>query len=335
MLCLKVPKTEGEEVRKKLLDAGIMDNRYKIGTEVDCLLFPLKGELPEELNEYPRVQRELEERTLEVGDYRGSVDIPEELKDELPTSYDMIGSIAVIKIPEELSEYKKVIGRAVLKTHKKITTVMDDKGVTGDFRIRDVELIAGEPETRTVHREYGIELEVDVAKTYFSPRLATERWRIVNEVREGEVVLDMFAGVGPFSILIAKHVKVKHVHAVDINPIAIELLVANAERNGVAAVVEAHLGDAGELSPRSKSDRVIMNLPHSAGDYIEPAVKSLKNGGVIHYYEILPEEKVEQRVQELIEEFKNLGKNAEIIERRLVRTYSPTDVHMAFDIKVD
>ena len=334
MLCLKVPKTEGEEVRKKLLDAEVLDNRYKIAAKGEYLLMPLKGDIPEGLEFYQTVECEPEERMTKVGDYRELLVISEELKQELPTSYDIVGDIVMIKIPGSLEQHKGEIGRAIIDTHKKVKTVMDDKGVIGDFRLRDVEVIAGESKTTTIYREYGIELEVDVAKSYFSPRLATERWRVVNQVHEGETVLDMFAGLGPFSILIAKHVKVKQIHAIDINPDAIELLKINTVRNSVDHVIDIHLGDASKIAPKIPSDRVIMNLPHSAGIFIKPALDSLENGGMIHYYEILPEEKAKERALELVEEINKLGKQAQIVEQRIVRTYSPMDVHMAFDILV-
>ncbi len=334
MLCLKVPKTEGEEVRKKLLDAEILDNRYKIGSQGEYLLLPLREELPGEFKCYPTVECEPKERVIEVGDYRELMEIPENLKDELPTSYDIVGDIAIIKIPEILTDHKEQIGNAIIDTHKKVKTVLEDRGVTGDFRVRDVEVLAGESKTTTIHKEYGIELEVDLAKSYFSPRLATERWRVVNQVQEGETVLDMFAGVGPFSILIAKHIKVKKVHAVDINPDAIELLKKNAVKNDIVNIVETHLGDAAKIAPKIRSNRVIMNLPHSADKYIKQALDSLKQGGIIHYYEILPEEKVEERAVELVNEINDLGKDAYILKQHCVRTYSPVDVHMAYDIRI-
>ncbi len=334
MRCLKVPKSRGEEVRKKLLDADLLDNRYRIGNEDDHLLIPVKKKIAEGSVDYKLVDRELVEREMEIGDYRNIVDIPEPLRDELPASYDIIGDIVVLKIPDSLHGYRREIGNAIIESQKKVITVLEDKGVTGDFRVRDVEHIAGIPKTVTLHREHGMELMVDVANTYFSPRLATERWRVVRQVSPGETVLDMFAGVGPYSILIARNVKIEKIHGIDINPRAVELLEKNAHRNNVSHLVEAHLGDARDKAPRIDADRVIMNLPHSAMEFLTHALKSIRGQGVIHYYEILSSDEIEHRGRSLVVDIDRYGYEAEIEVQRVVRTYSASEVHTAYDIKV-
>ncbi len=332
MRCLKVPKSRGEEVRKKLLDADILDNRYRIGHEDGHLLIPIKKKIPEGSVDYKFVDRELVEREMEIGDYRNIVDIPERLRDELPASYDIIGDIVVLKIPDTLHRYRREIGNAIIESQKKVITVLEDKGVTGDFRVRDVEHIAGTPKTNTIYREHGMELEVDIADTYFSPRLATERWRVMQRTGDGETVLDMFAGVGPYSILIARNVKIEKVHGIDINPVAVKLLEKNAVRNGVSHLVEAHLGDARDIAPRIDADRVIMNLPHSSFEFLRYALESIRGQGVIHYYEILSSDEIEHRARSLVDDIYKFGYKAEVEEQRVVRTYSASEVHTVYDI---
>ncbi len=334
MRCLKVPKTEGEEVRKKLLDADLLDNRYRIGKENDHLLIPVDEKIPEGFIDHEFVERKLIKREMEIGDYRNIIKVPESLRDELPASYDIIGDIVVLKIPETLHRYRREIGDAIIQSQKKVNTVLEDKGVTGDFRVRDVEYIAGTQKTNTIYKEHGMELEVDIANTYFSPRLATERLRVAEKAKEDETVLDMFAGVGPYSILIAKNVRIEKVHGIDINPVAVELLEKNAERNGVSNLVEAHLGDARNIAPGLEVDRVIMNLPHSAWEFLESALASLNDEGALHYYEIIPTDLIDRRPKELLERIKELGWKAQLEEKRMVRTYSAAEVHNAYDIKV-
>lgn len=332
MLCLKVPKNEGEKVRQILLDEDLLDKRFKIRSENEHILMPLKKK-PEEDFGYPILERELEEREEKEGDYTNLVDIPDELKPELPSSYEIIGDIAVLKIPDELSSYKHQIGLAIVEAHKNVNTVLEDRGVTGEYRIREVELLAGEDKTRTIHKEYGAEFEVDISKAYFSPRLATERWRVVQEVQPGETVFDMFAGVGPYSILIAKNVDVQQVHSVDINPTAYELLEKNIQRNNLEEKITPYLGDVRDHAGKISADRVIMNLPHSAGDFIGDALKTIKKG-MIHYYEILPHAKIGDRKHELIDEIEQMEFTATIKSTKEVRTYSAEQAHMVFDIKV-
>lgn len=333
MLCLKVHKTLGEEVRKKLLDEGLLKKGVKIGSEGEYLLIPIKDETRAEWD-HPIVDRDLEFIEEDISDYTEIVDISGDLEKFLPSSYEIIGDIAVIKIPDELDGYKADIGGAVIKAHKNVNTVLQDKGVKGDHRVRDVSVIAGEKKTISVHKEYGAEFEVDIAEAYFSPRLATERWRVVNEVKSGERVLDMFAGVGPYSVLIAKNVDVEVVHAVDINPKAVELLEKNVVRNKVKDSIKVWEGDAADIAGGLDVDRVIMNLPHSSREFIEPALKSLDEG-VIHYYEILPYEEIEGAKKDILDDINENGRTGKIMLEREVRTYSATDVHVAFDIFID
>jgi len=174
-----------------------------------------------------------------------------------------------------------------------------------------------------------------VSKAYFSPRLATERWRVVQQVNKHENIFDMFAGVGPYSILIAKNKDVKKIHSVDINPEAIKLLKKNIERNNVKEKVIPYQGDAKDFADKIKVDRVIMNLPHSSKKFIDSAIKSIDEKAVINYYEIIEEKDIENSKKEIIEKLNSYGCQAEIINSENVRTYSATMAHMAYDIKVE
>ena len=149
--------------------------------------------------------------------------------EELPTSYDVVGAIILIKLPKALFPYRKEIGKALLETHKNIRTVCLIDPVSGELRTRNVTIIAGENQTLTTHTEYGLSFDVDVETTYFSPRLASERKRVADLVKPGEIVVDMFAGVAPFSIMIARYAKPKIVYAIDKNKEAIKLSTTECE----------------------------------------------------------------------------------------------------------
>ncbi|MBS3817438.1 MAG: class I SAM-dependent methyltransferase family protein [Candidatus Thermoplasmatota archaeon] len=342
MKCLKVPKKEGEEVRNKLLEEDLLYKKGKISSSDDDqgLFLPLKDIGEKELEKfkemgYEVVEKEVEERERIERNYEDLVDIPEELKTYLPSSYDIVGDIALIKLPEELGSYKGNIGEAILETHKNLETVLEDRGVHGKFRIREVRHIAGKEKTVTVYREHGAEFEIDVSEVYFSPRLATERWRVVKKVKEDETVFDMFAGAGPYTVLIGREVDVDHIYSVDLNPKAVKFLMKNVERNDLGTKVTTYEGDARKIAERLKVDRIIMNLPHSSEEFIRPALKALDDKGMIHYYEIGEESEKEERLQKLLSEIREENLEVDVKEEREVRTYSATQVQMAYDLYLE
>ena len=210
----------------------------------------------------------------------------------LPRSSDVVGEIAIVEIPRELQPYKTILGEAILKLNKNVRTVLAKQGaVSGTYRLRETEVIAGKSDTTTIHREHGCQYYVDLAKAYFSPRLSFEHHRVASLVREGETVLDMFAGVGPFAVQIAKMLKNVRVYAVDANPYAVEFLKKNIRLNRVNGKVIPIVGNSEEVVERrllGNADRVIMNLPGQAAQFIRAACQALKpRGGTIHFYGFL------------------------------------------------
>jgi len=213
---------------------------------------------------------------------------PKELK-SLYKSYDIIGDIAVIRVPETAKRKRDIIAEAVIQIHRHVRTVLRQTGpVSGDFRLRSLEWVAGERKTQTVHREHGCVFKVDLEKCYFSPRLSHERIRIAQHVQPSEVVVNMFAGVGCFSIILAKHSEAERIYSVDLNPVAIHYMRENILLNRVEGTVVAVQGDARkaiEKSLREIADRVLIPLPEKAYEYLDCALLALKPaGGWIHYY---------------------------------------------------
>jgi tRNA (guanine37-N1)-methyltransferase len=160
--------------------------------------------------------------------------------------------------------------------------------VQGDYRLRNLEYLAGVNCTATEHREHGCRFKVDVSKTYFSPRLSTERMRISKMIADNEIITNMFAGVGTYSILIAKSNKTCKVYSIDSNPIANELALVNTQLNKVRERVIPICGDAREVIAkqlRGTSTRVLMPLPEKAKEFVDFAVMALKEKkGMIHYF---------------------------------------------------
>ncbi|MDI6916605.1 MAG: class I SAM-dependent methyltransferase family protein [Thermoplasmatales archaeon] len=329
-LCVKVERKQGEEVRKKLLEMGVLNKKLVIKRN-DFIYIPLTRNV--DLG-FEIIEKDFDYKPKEETDYKKMVEIPDNLRKFLPTSFDIIGDIAIIKLEDELLPYKKLIGDALLMAQKHLRTVCVDRGVKNKCRIRDLEIVAGEKRTETTHTEYGIKLMVDVSKVYFSPRLASEHYRVAKQVLKNETVTDMFTGVGGFAVMIAKHRKQKKVFAIDINEIAVEYLKKNIKINKVKNVVPI-LGDAKkEMKKIEKVDRVIMNLPHKSYKFFESTLNSLKNRGTIHYYEIIEKDKIKNRISDLEKICEKNGCKMEVIYLKTVKTYSPTEVMMVVDVKV-
>lgn len=202
-------------------------------------------------------------------------------------SFDVIGDIAIIKIPEKiLDERRYRFGQEIIRNFSYVKVVLRQRTpVEGIYRLRGFEYLAGERRTETIYKEYGARFYVDISKVYFTPRLSYERIRIANLIREGENVLNMFAGAGPFTIHIAR--KGGYVYSVDINPYAIEYHYINNVINKVDDRVILYRDDSSRVVEEylvAKVDRVLMPLPELALNYLKYALKALKEEGVIHIY---------------------------------------------------
>jgi tRNA (guanine37-N1)-methyltransferase len=216
--------------------------------------------------------------------------IPSHMVSMLPHSFDVIGDVAVIDLRSELAPYSTEIGYGIRRVNPNVRLVVRKSGeVSGKFRTRALQILTGSGGMETVHREFSCSYHLDISSVYFNPRLSHERLRVAGQVKDNEVVVDMFAGVGPYSILIAKLQPTSRVYSLDINPSAIRYLEANTFGNRVADRVTPILGDAKELSKlkvHAIADRVIMNLPSEAENYIDAALQILKReGGIVHFYQ--------------------------------------------------
>jgi tRNA (guanine37-N1)-methyltransferase len=257
------------------------------------------------------------------------------------SSFDIVGSVVIIKIPEPLATKKNLIGKIILDEIKSVKSVFAQvSSVKGDYRLRCLEHIAGENDTLVEYKEHGCRFKVDLVNTYFSPRLSTERLRVANLVSDNEVVTNMFAGVGTFSIIMARmHSRCK-VYSIDINPAAIELSHHNSKLNGVESRVVSILGDAREIISkeiRLQSDRVLMPLPEKAHEYVDCAVEALRDrGGIIHYFAHVKalgkKYALEQNLLDVKSAFSNY--DTEIQFSRVVREVGPRVYQVVTDIYV-
>ncbi|MGC9116608.1 MAG: class I SAM-dependent methyltransferase [Conexivisphaera sp.] len=213
--------------------------------------------------------------------------LPDEEIAMIAGGFDVVGDIAILRIRPELPpDRRRIAAEALMRALPSVRSVWAQvTPVSGEYRIRGLEHLAGEERTVTVHRENGCSYIVDVAKVYFSPRLSGERLRVASLVRDGEIVHNMFAGVGPFSILIARTARGVRVYSSEINPDAYELMVRNVALNHVEGSVIPLLGDALEHTRSLRGiHRVLLPLPERALDALPAAAEELRPLGVAHVY---------------------------------------------------
>jgi tRNA (guanine37-N1)-methyltransferase len=258
-------------------------------------------------------------------------------------SFDIVGDIAVIRLPQESAVNAKTAAEAIMKIHANVKTVLlQASPVAGDLRLRRLNYVAGENKTSTVHKEFGCLFAVDLAECYFSPRLSYERMRIARLVEPNETVFNMFAGVGCFSIIIAKHANPEKVFSIDVNPAAVKFMQKNIRLNQVYGKVTPLLGDSKEIVNsrlQRAADRVLMPLPEKALEYFPYALAALTaSGGWIHYYGLEhatktenPAEKAKLKVAEALGA---LGVDFEVSFVRVVRSTGPNWFQLVADVRV-
>lgn len=247
-------------------------------------------------------------------------------------SYERLGDIVIIDEDEE--DRAREVAQAIMESDIKAATVVNRASkIKGIKRVRDWEVLAGDG-TETVHREYGTEFLVDISEVYFSPRLATERHRVISQVEAGEHVFDMFAGVGPFAVPMAQAGGT--VVATDINEVAVKYLEENAARNSVEESITPINGDVREVATeyRGWADRVVMNLPHSAQEFLDTAVDLAGEACTLHYYDIQPDTAPFEPGETAIREAAGNRYDVEVLTRREVRTYAPHEVNVVLDVSL-
>lgn len=350
-LGIRVPKIKGEETLALTSKLGIRDKELEIQKNTHTLHIPLTRQpsvtelaaLKTRVPDFHISTRTFSERKQQAKTLAELLanKLPPDLIDKLPRALDTIGEMAIIEIPPELNEHANLIGEALLKTQNKIRTVLAKAGaVSGTYRLRALSVIAGESRTDTVHKEHGCRYHVDAAKAYFSPRLSHEHNRVASLVQDGETVVDLFAGVGPFSVLIAKGNETVKVYAVDINPDAVELLKRNIRLNRVENRVFPVLGDAQHAVENNLfgvADRVIMNLPEKAIEFVYVACNATKpTGGIVHFYGFsrLPDsiENMKVRFSKAVE--KAGRKVNEFLFAKTIRETAPYEGQVVLDTEI-
>ncbi len=256
----------------------------------------------------------------------------------LPRRLRVIGHVAILWLNPHIVHYKNLVGQAVLKYNTKIRSVLRrTAAIRGPYRQPAVELIAGSPETETSFRENKVTFHIDPMKVMFSLGNKDERLRM-SKLGSGEFVIDMFAGIGYFSLPIAVHAGPKIVHAIEWNPDAFHYLKQNIEANKVSDWVEPHFGDAGILAPnisQGQADRVIMGLIQGTSQYLKQGISCLRPGGIIHIHEIGPRGNVNRELLANLEKItSSMNLQVKSQNTRTIKTYNPQYNHFVVDAEI-
>lgn len=328
----RVGRSDAEAVRRELKEGDWLSDDREVRRTEEFVLFPVRSPPDPPPTSGTLVEADLDDRTAPARTYRDLIDVPAAEAALLPRSFDIVGDIVLVRIPPELLPRAGAIGEALLRFVPGARLVARDEGVHGPERRRTLVRLAGEGPFRTRHRENGLELEVDVARAYFSPRLGREHARIAALVRPGETVFDLFCGVGPFALTIARAGRARRTFAVDSNPAAIELLEATAGRARLADRVTPVLAPVEEFLPSAGvADRVVMNLPHGGIKYVAQVGTVVAPGGDLHYYEVTERADVPGRPAALVALLAGTARFT-VTGGRVVHPYSPSSDLRAYTL---
>lgn len=349
LFALKVLKKEGELARKELIKKNLLLTDYYLAKDDQYLYFPVKKDDIAEFNSnWEFISRNFveKEKIIHVQDKLKEM-LPEDLHSFLPSSFDMLGKAILIKLPEELFGYTSKIGEIILK-HFKLQSVFNKIGdVSTIYRTSRYECIAGEDEPIITIKLNNLRFILNINKVYFNLRLGIEYKRMIEHIRDGDIIIDMFSGIGPFSILCAATNQVT-TYSCDVNPHAIKYLFENLElnKNVIKGKLNVYQGDISEkINMFPKADVIFMNLPESAIDFLEIALLHLKEKGIIFLHQFIRfvdnedakelkyfQKYLERKVKEL-NIMHNLTKNSINVSYRILRKVSPSKSHVVWEIK--
>lgn len=338
MLLAKVPRSRAEQVRKVLFRQRLGCKDRCIRRDGDHVLIPLKAEPSAELVAelgLELVEGEVRDKTCYRPPHELVVEaarVPGELKGFLPRHWEMLGDVLVLRLPDELTPYREEVAEAYAMVLNARTVLRDRVRIDGVFRTPDMEVLRGEG-TETVHFENGLYYKLDAARIMFSSGNIDEKLRMASLDCRGETVVDMFAGIGYFTLPLAVHAHASEVIACEINPLAFRYLQENIELNGVGAIVRPVLGDNRDLPGEGIADRVVMGYVRTTGQHLKKAFSLVRRGGVIHYQDTFPLEVFPRMALDNVTEAAG-ERRFEVELVREVKSYSPGVSHMVLDIRV-
>ncbi len=330
MKAVPVSMEEAERVRQKLLLEDTLDKTRKLVKKNGFVEIPVKESFA--AGDFTLIEQEKPGFYSPEKILSDIVDISASEKKLLPSGWQILGDIIIVSLQKELENRKDAIGKALLSLYPRCRTVLIDRGISGKTRQPSREIIAGE-KTETIHKENGCLFKLDAMRIMYSQGNLAEKKRM-SKLGRGETVVDMFAGIGYFSIPMAVHSRPKKIFAIEINPVAFDYLKENIKLNKVVDVIEPVFGDCAMVTPHRIADRVLMGYL-DAHEYLEYGIRALLPGGILHYHEAVPETIERRPVGRIIEAANMQGRKAEIIKMRRIKKYSPGVWHVVVDARVD
>jgi tRNA wybutosine-synthesizing protein 2 len=330
-LAAQVSRGEAKAAIEEISARGLLDFHRKVLIKQSLVEIPVKEDLPA-YHTISQEQPEFYRRTPELADLLKRKMDPDQLE-LLPRGWFILGDIIIVKIQPQLDQFIHIIGDALLSIYPRCRSVLRDFGIEGPLREPVREIIAGET-SETVHKENGVLFKLDACRVMFSQGNLRERMRM-SLLGSDEIVVDMFAGIGYFSMPMAVHSKPKKVLAIELNPVAYSYLKENVRLNRVESIVEPILGDCENLTPPGVADRVLMGYVGNTDRYLETGVLALRPGGVLHYHQTVPSwQYPEAAIKDVVDAAENLGRSAEILNCARVKKYSPGVVHAVVDARI-
>ena len=337
MFAVKVPIADAEKVKIYLTETENFSPNYRVISKNGFVYFPLVSKTKFK-KKYPVVAAQLPQRVLKETDLRKHVaeHFTKKELEKLKTAFDHIGTIAIVELDKEFVTRGKHIGNALLQLVPSVKTVLKKEGShEGEFRTQHMKFLAGVDTRETMHRENGVSLWLDVENVYFSPRLSTERKRIMQLVKPGEVVLVMFSGCAPYPCVLAKNTPAKEIYGVELNPVGHQYGLKNVATNKLKNV-SLFNGDVRTVVPQlgKKFDRILMPLPKSSEEFLDVALAVSHKGTVIHCYDFLHEDHFQDAVVKIEKACAAAGKKCKILGLFKCGQHKPRAFRICLDFEI-
>lgn len=335
-MLLRVERSRAEEVKNRLVELGLLDPLRKVDRRGDSIEFAILGPVPPGLGMV--IEGEAGMRTdIQVPPYRRILEaaqVPPALKPFVPDKWEKYGKVVLLKLPKKLLGYKKDIARAYASVLGAETVLLDASGSRGALREPTTELLLGQ-RTETTHVENGIRYCFDAARLMFSSGNMAERIRMGKAVERSETVVDMFAGIGYFTLPMAVHGRPERIYACELNPASHRYLERNIRLNKVADRVVPLLGDCRVVAPEGVADRAVLGHFDSPR-FVEKALRVLKpEGGVLHFHCLCRKDRIPQMAwQPLRRSIEELGRRAELAGTVKVKSFKPKVWHIVLEVRV-
>ena len=338
MLGVSVPKERAEAVRRRLAALHLVDKTHAIVEDGDWIVIPVLA-APEhtitDSHDGRLVDREFSARGSfvdPIDEIRRVAEVPAELKELLPGKWERIGDVAVLRLVPELEPFESAVAMAYASVLGLKSVLRETGPIEGDLRRPTTKIILGS-DTVTIHVENHLRYKLDVSEIMFSSGNQEERLRMAGLRCDSETVVDMFAGIGYFSLPLAVYQRPKKVIACELNPVAHGFLVENTRLNNVESIIEPVLGDNRDLVGEAFADRVIMGYVKTTHEFLPTAMRLVKDGGVIHYHETCPNDIINVRPLQRLQEAAKPGK-VELLRSKAIKSYAPGVSHMVLDARV-